>query len=1144
MLATAQKPQLTDRELTLRKLLRDDFIEYSQRALFIRPKKGDLKPLKLNRAQKYLHQRIEEQRARLGWVRALILKGRQQGCCLAPNTRVLRADLTWVSAESINPGDEVVSCDEEHSGRSSRKMRTAVVEAVAFFEKPLFRITFADGTHIDCTDDHRWLTRKSQAQWEWRKIRDGNKKGIVPGTEVRFVVSPWDKSSFEDGWFGGIIDGEGSFSTARETGASVRISQRPGSVLSRCETYLSGRGYPYSYVSDNTPVRRTKFGGNPVDSVEVSRMGDLFRLFGQTRPTRAGRFWEGKKLPHTGAKLVTSIEPLGIQRVVDLQTSTKTFIAEGLVSHNSTYVEGRFYWRVSHRKGVRAYILTHEDSATQNLYEMATRYHEQCPPILRPHTGTANAKELYFDLLDSGYKVGTAGTKAVGRSSTLQFFHGCLSCDTSIVDGVTGSLRRMSDMVVGDLVRTHRGAIAKVSAVSRQSKRALSVTLKGMGQLPLVATPEHRFLTGTGWAELSTLVPGDKILFPVPTIIDAGVRWDFRLPPTNRPQGGGSGNHGPKTVVPSYELGRALGLYLAEGCVIKQSGSGNPSSVCFAVHERETARTQEWLEACGELVTSIKTVPRKDSKTVTVTAYGRSFAAFVLRLCGELDSKRMPDSWQHCGIDFTRGVVHGYLAGDGHSSKREYDRRISAPSIRAAITVGMRDALASLGYGWACIAYHPGRLRYGKVCKPLWTLRLCGEGVDVLCQELGWTMPPRRRNAVSSIVVRDGYAHIPIVQIKDAGDVEVMDFEVDHPDHSYCTVHAATHNSEVAFWPFAEDHAAGVLQAVPREKDTEILLESTANGIGNLFHSMWQDAERGAGDYIAVFLPWWWQDEYTASIDGFTPTPEELAYQENSPEITLAHLAWRRIKITEIGEDLFKREYPANAAEAFQATGEESFITPASVLKARKSICTHDDAPLICGLDPAYMGSDRTVFAFRRGRRVYNSVTLKGKDNMEVAGFCANILRSGVWLPDAQLPVQIVKVFIDLGGMPGIYDRLRELGFGERVIGVNFGSNALQESAYVNRRAEMWGLLKEWLKGPCQLPDSDTLQADLCGVQHSFDSSGRLKLEQKEHMRKRGLRSPDEGDALALTFALPVARGTSIIAPLEQRQPNADGFYF
>lgn len=102
----------------------------------------------------------------------------------------------------------------------------------------------------------------------------------------------------------------------------------------------------------------------------------------------------------------------------------RVLVLKGRQQGCSTYVEARYYWKTSHKKGARAFILTHEDAATQNLFEMAQRYHEHCPALVRPQTGASNAKELRFDLLDSGYRVATAGKKDVGRSGTNQFFHG------------------------------------------------------------------------------------------------------------------------------------------------------------------------------------------------------------------------------------------------------------------------------------------------------------------------------------------------------------------------------------------------------------------------------------------------------------------------------------------------------------------------------------------------------------------------------------------------------------------------------------------------------------------------------------------------------------------------------------------------
>jgi len=102
----------------------------------------------------------------------------------------------------------------------------------------------------------------------------------------------------------------------------------------------------------------------------------------------------------------------------------RIIVLKGRQQGMSTYIEGRFYWKVTHLKGQRAYILTHEADATANLFAMVSRYHENCPVELRPHTDRDSGKELNFDGLDSGYKVGTAGTKGTGRSSTIQFFHG------------------------------------------------------------------------------------------------------------------------------------------------------------------------------------------------------------------------------------------------------------------------------------------------------------------------------------------------------------------------------------------------------------------------------------------------------------------------------------------------------------------------------------------------------------------------------------------------------------------------------------------------------------------------------------------------------------------------------------------------
>ncbi len=90
----------------------------------------------------------------------------------------------------------------------------------------------------------------------------------------------------------------------------------------------------------------------------------------------------------------------------------------------STYVEGRYFWHVTKRAGIQAFILTHAQQATDNLFGMAERFHQNLPAPLALHTERANAKELSFDGLDSGIMVSTAGAKGAGRAQTIQLFHG------------------------------------------------------------------------------------------------------------------------------------------------------------------------------------------------------------------------------------------------------------------------------------------------------------------------------------------------------------------------------------------------------------------------------------------------------------------------------------------------------------------------------------------------------------------------------------------------------------------------------------------------------------------------------------------------------------------------------------------------
>jgi Terminase RNaseH-like domain len=166
------------------------------------------------------------------------------------------------------------------------------------------------------------------------------------------------------------------------------------------------------------------------------------------------------------------------------------------------------------------------------------------------------------------------------------------------------------------------------------------------------------------------------------------------------------------------------------------------------------------------------------------------------------------------------------------------------------------------------------------------------------------------------------------------------------------------HGSEVAYWPNADTHVAGALQAVPDEPGTEIILESTSNGRQGLFYKMCAAAMRGEGDYILVFIPWFWQREYRKPVpEGFKPTPDELAYQAEHG-LDLEQIVWRRSKIVELnGVHNFRREYPATPKEAFSAEVPGALWTRGQIDNLRVAKAPEELKRIVVAVDPS--GGDK-----------------------------------------------------------------------------------------------------------------------------------------------------------------------------------------
>jgi len=199
----------------------------------------------------------------------------------------------------------------------------------------------------------------------------------------------------------------------------------------------------------------------------------------------------------------------------------------------------------------------------------------------------------------------------------------------------------------------------------------------------------------------------------------------------------------------------------------------------------------------------------------------------------------------------------------------------------------------------------------------------------------------------------------------------------------------------------------------------------------------------------------------------------------------------------------------------FPAQGQAQFISGDLVQQAREREAFIDNgAPLVMGVDIARFGGDNTVIRFRQGRdaRSIPPIKVKNRDNMAVANLVAQ------WIDKTQPDA----VFIDAGNGTGVIDRLREMKY--QVVEVWFGG-ASSSKEWANKRTEMYAELRDWLGGGA-IDNDPCLIRDLTAPEYSFFGKAKdsVMLESKESMKAKGLPSPDDGDALALTFARKVAR--------------------
>lgn len=211
----------------------------------------------------------------------------------------------------------------------------------------------------------------------------------------------------------------------------------------------------------------------------------------------------------------------------------------------------------------------------------------------------------------------------------------------------------------------------------------------------------------------------------------------------------------------------------------------------------------------------------------------------------------------------------------------------------------------------------------------------------------------------------------------------------------------------------------------------------------------------------------------------------------------------------------------------FPRSGSNQFIASDIVASARKFKVQErgiEQLPKIVSVDVARFGDDQTVIGMRQGRRFSILGTYRGIDTVTTATHTARLF-------DANKADAIIVDGDGIGG--GVVDQLKAMGYdkklGKQILHEFHGAASPMDSKmWLNKRAEVWGEMKEWLTaGNCEIPDIPELGDDLTAPQFDYSrakhANGAIFIESKQDMKARGLSSPDMADSLAMSFAVKLA---------------------
>jgi hypothetical protein len=250
--------------------------------------------------------------------------------CVGPNTRVLTADLRHILASEVTEGMELVGFDEFRPKKGThRNFKKAVVESVWEVTRPSYKLSLSDGTEVISSEEHPWLVMTAGSRTKWKYTKD-----LAPTDRIFKITEVWDTAhTYESGYLASAFDGEGHLTFEP---MQLGFSQKDNPMMKKVKEYLD----QYNFLINESRNKISK-----VNRLNIGGRAEMMRFVGQIRPHRLLEKLDIDRIGSIGRHdrrnggfdhpYVVDMEFIGDQKLVAFQTSTRTFIAEGLASHNS-----------------------------------------------------------------------------------------------------------------------------------------------------------------------------------------------------------------------------------------------------------------------------------------------------------------------------------------------------------------------------------------------------------------------------------------------------------------------------------------------------------------------------------------------------------------------------------------------------------------------------------------------------------------------------------------------------------------------------------------------------------------------------------------------------------------------------------------